>query len=106
MKVSIGGKDRTIYGNVNGLIELKKEHNVDIVNGFSQENFSFEAVRSLVFVALKHGHKRDSGKFDHDFTVEDVGEWLTPANMNTIMGSVLKAYVGDIEVKGEPGTGE
>lgn len=101
----IGDKNRPIAGNINGLIELKKEHGIDIINGFDKGSFGFESVRALTFVALKYGHRKEVGK-ELDFTIEDVGDWVTPQNMNDVLAEVLKSFVGDVEVKGDPGAGE
>lgn len=106
--IEIGGLKRPIYGNINGLIELKKDHGVDIVNGFSKESFSFEMIRSLVFVALKYGHRKEYGKNkEFDVTLEDVGDWLTPSTIEPIMKAVTSCFVGDVpsaegQESGEP----
>jgi hypothetical protein len=104
--IDIGGKDRPIHGNINGLIELKKEHGIDIVNGFSKESFSFEVIRSLVYVALKYGHRKEYPTTAFEVTIEDVGDWLTPGNMNIIVDKVIHSFVGDIDVKEGTQSGE
>ena len=104
--IDIGGKQRPIHGNINGLIELKKDHGIDIVNGFSKESFSFEVIRSLVFVALKYGHRKEYPTVAFEVTLDDVGDWITPANMTVVMEKVMEVFIGGVEAKEGTPTGE
>ncbi len=103
MTIKIGGKERPIVGNFNGLKELKKDHGIDVMQGFEMK--SVEAICSLFYIALKYGHiKENKGKdVPLGFTIEDVGDWLDMKEMGVLLPVVIKAFLGDVEVKLEDG---
>ncbi len=94
--IEIGGKQRPIHGNINALIELKKEHGIDLINGADTKDF--EVIRAIVFICLKYGAKKE--KQEIDFTVEDIGEWLSVKSMLTVLQEVLPVLTGEVEMKG------
>ncbi len=100
--IEIGGEKRPIVGNINALIELKKDHGIDVINGFN--SVGFEEIRALIFVALKYGAKKEKQEFK--LTLDDVGEWLTPKSMQPILKEVLAVFMDGVEIKsgeGKPG---
>lgn len=102
--MKIGDKERPIYGNINGLIELKEKYGLDLLNGVDTKSFDLASIRSLVFVALVQGAKHE--KQEIDFTIEDVGDWLTPKNMGELLPEAMNAFFGGVELKQTDKPGE
>lgn len=71
----IGGKERPIAFTINALIELKKDHGVDILKGLDKEALGPEQIRAIAFVGLKYGAKQEGHVFQTQ--IEEVGDWLT-----------------------------
>jgi hypothetical protein len=73
--MKIGGKEREIAFTINALLELKNEHNVDILKGMNKDAFGPEEIRAIAFIGFKHGEKKEGRIFQS--TIEEVGDWLT-----------------------------
>jgi hypothetical protein len=71
----IGGKERPIAFTINALIELKKDHGVDILKGLDKEALGPEEIRAIAFVGLKYGAKSEGQIFQTP--LEEIGDWLT-----------------------------
>lgn len=73
--MKIGGKEREIAFTINALLELKNDHNIDILKGMNKDAFGPEEIRAIAFVGFKHGEKKEGRVFQ--VPIEDVGDWLT-----------------------------
>jgi len=74
-RVRIDKKDRPVCFGWNALAEYENISGKSVFQFASVTDLSIGALRSLVYVGLLYGAKKDKG--DTDFTIEDVGNWLT-----------------------------
>ncbi len=98
--MQIGGKERALVFTINALIELKKDHGINILQDFKSTDP--EAIRALAFVGLKYGHPQ--GK-TLDFTIEEVGDWMTFEKTKEITRELLRQSTSE-SGKGEGNPGE
>ena len=96
-KINIGGKERSVKFNFNALEELD-EMGFDILNG-SGKLKSIKFIKSMAFVGLKYGAD-DTGK-DPDFTLKDVGAWLTNEHIKQFLDILNKKASEPSEKPGE-----
>jgi hypothetical protein len=96
--VNIGGKERVVKFDLNAIIELEELTGVDITNKETHKDFTkVKTLRALAFVGLKWGAK--SEKQEVDFTIEDVGGWLTVGDEKSLKFFEIFNRQGD---SGEP----
>jgi len=83
VEIEIGGKKRPVCVNVNTLALISERHNMplSVLMSLDSDKMSMSHLRTLVWAALVEG-ARKSG-IPTDFTIEDVGEWIT-GKMNVV----------------------
>ena len=76
-EIEIGGSKRPVCVNVNTLALISERHNMplSVLLSLDSDKMSMSHLRTLVWAALIEG-ARKSG-IPTDFTIEDVGEWIT-----------------------------
>lgn len=104
--IDIGGERRPIHYTVNALTELEDLTGLDLTEDDDRRKLSkLRNIRSLAYVGLKHGLKKEKGKaVEIPFSIEDVGDWITADSIEIIMGAFLEdKQTDDAETEPEEG---
>lgn len=87
--ITLGGKVRPINYSINALIEFQELTGIDITEPEQRAKLTrMVNIRALAFVGLKHGCKAEGQQVD--FTVDEVGDWLSMGTMPDIMKQFTK----------------
>lgn len=90
MTINLGGELRPVKYTVNALIELEEITKIDFTDKASRSAFGkLKNVRALAFVGLKHGWRSESTEA-FPFSLEQVGDWLTPEAFGQIQEAFSK----------------
>ena len=91
VEIEIGGKKRPLKFNMNALASLSDRHNIplSVISKFDTDTMTISHIRTLVWAGLVEGY-RVSG-LPVDFTIEDVGEWITDTGI-AVVNQVFDLY--------------
>jgi hypothetical protein len=99
--VNLGGKNRPVAYNLNAIIQFEELTGIDLSAGVSDAGVLSRAknVRALAYCGLVHGAKENN--VDVDFSIEDVGSWISPTGKNA--QEFFKIFTGTAQTA-EPAT--
>ena len=88
-RVKIGKENRPVCFGWNALAEYEKLTGQSLLQFSNREGLSVGNTIKLVYVGLLYGAKKDEVKAD--FTIEDVGDWLT--DNPTVVAEIIDVFV-------------